>query len=952
MIIAMSVAVSTIGFAEDKFEVKLYVGETVDLDSFLIDQQSLSADEEMEWRTGNERIIDINSSGVITGKEAGKATVYVRGKKGQSRVATIKVIVVSMISGFELKDETVDIRVGDVFNLEYDIYTVDGQNSVYKDDIEWASSNTHIVQVDDNGQIVGVKEGIAKIHAETVDGNKKDTVVINVTGLKEDILIDDGIEEVDLYVGGKHSFKASSEGLDVTLGVEWTSAIDDVLKIDSDGEAEGLEPGQTQVKAATKDKRKFDTIMVNVITMVKSIELNHKEYTLEHIDDMVDLDYILTASVEGMTPFEDGVKWTSSNSGIARVDTHGVVTAKNKGVALITAESIDGGKKAHCSIVVGESDEERKFIVEEISFDNPVEHLFIGEEYELPIVIEPANATELDLKFKTKIGSSSQIKKDDDVYYFTPTIEGKNEVTVTAESGEEASFKVETISPIKGVDINTDELVEEDKVYCFYVGQKMLLNPVFELKSKYSQDDIHEKGVTWTVDDKKYLDIKKVKNEETEEDEYFIIGKKRGTTTLKVKSKDGDHEKEIKIKVISSYEKLELIDNVTLPINTELIPDVKVTMKNDLLYELINGVNYELDKEITISKQFVRIADIDEEISVENEIIFDLQKSAINSDNSAVIYSEINEHKSRVSKLKLVRNTAKNGFCEVNDKIELEDVFGENYVVADIDDGVITGKRNGKIELLVTFPGTSVSDKGTYYFSTDLKGVLVVNDSGKIVSVSESGFSEILTDAALKKEMELAIRVEERYGNRSDSDTPSSKYVESIMNLENMDFIPDSLNSDYKKAMTRIELAETFVAMIEYVGEAELKRPSGTSRFKDTTSELAQLSYDLGLLDVESPTAFKPYDGVTVVTLSKAIDRMMIALDAYGYKTEKIIIENDLGAGQKIFVDMDNVSSSNQKYIKKWGIEYGVIEGEQNKLQVDKPLTREKFLYYIYKLLS
>lgn len=42
----------------------------------------------------------------------------------------------------------------------------------------------------------------------------------------------------------------------------------------------------------------------------------------------------------------------------------------------------------------------------------------------------------------------------------------------------------------------------------------------------------------------------------------ILLGKK-GTTTLKVKLKDGDYEEEIEIKVMSSYDNLELVDQVT-----------------------------------------------------------------------------------------------------------------------------------------------------------------------------------------------------------------------------------------------------------------------------------------------------------------------------------------------------------------------------------------------------
>ena len=957
LMISILTCMNSIVFAEDKFEITMYVGEVMDLDSFLIENQVLSAEENMSWSSRNERVVEINSNGRVEAKEEGKATIYAKDKGNSSRVATIKIKVVSMVERFELHDDEISIKIGEVYNLDYDLEPISGYDKVFEDEIEWLSSRPSVVEVDNEGQIVGVKEGTAKIHAKTIDGGKKDVVLVNVSGIQEDILVDNGAKEVQIFVGGEHSFTATSDGKDVTLGVEWSSGINDVLEIDDDGVAEGKKPGRTQVKAATKDKKKFDTIMVEVVGMVDDIELNHKTVKLEHIGDTVVLEYTLISAIPGMDPFEDDVEWKSSNSGIARVDDNGLVTAKDRGVALITATTMDGEHEANCSITVKESADEAEIPVGKVYLDKPVEELFVGEKYALPIVLEPADATEVDIKFKAKIGSSAQIKEEDDVYYFTPTDAGKNVITIITESKEEYDYKVEVITPIKGVKVDTSELQEEKNKYYFYVGQKMLLNPIFELRKNYTEENIHERDVTWTVDDKDYLDIDKEKREnDNEKDEteydYYLIGEKKGTTTLKVKSKDGDHEEEIEIKVLSSYDKLELVDEVTLPINTELVPDVNVLLKDDIKYKLIPGVNYDLEQEIAIEHQYVRVAVIDEEIAMEKDVIVDLQKSAIDSENAAIIYSEINEHKSRLSKLELVRETAEHGFCEIKESIELEDVFGEDYIVADLDDGVITGKRDGKIELSVTFPGTKVIEKGIYYFSSDLKGIIIVNGSGEVVSVNESGFSKVLTDEALKEQMALAVKIEERYGNRTKEDTPSSQYIGEILALEALNFIPNDLNDDYRKSVSRIELAETFIALIEYISDESLKRPNGIDRFKDTSSKTAELAYELGIVDVLLPTTFDPYGDVTPVTLAKAIERLTIVLDAYNYNQDKLLIENDLGTGQKLFIDFEDISASNKEYVRKWAIEYGIIEGKSNKLSPNKTLTREELLYYVYKLVN
>ena len=55
------------------------------------------------------------------------------------------------------------------------------------------------------------------------------------------------------------------------------------------------------------------------------------------------------------------VKWTTSNAGIAKVGTKGVVTGVKKGKAIITAAA--GGKKYKCRVTVNQTYGDRKSVV-------------------------------------------------------------------------------------------------------------------------------------------------------------------------------------------------------------------------------------------------------------------------------------------------------------------------------------------------------------------------------------------------------------------------------------------------------------------------------------------------------------------------------------------------------------------------------------------------------------
>ena len=86
------------------------------------------------------------------------------------------------------------------------------------------------------------------------------------------------------------------------------------------------------------------TVKSNKIA-VKSVTLSLKKTTLG-----VKEKFTLKATVKPSNATNRKVKWTTSKSSVATVNSKGVVTAKKKGTAKITATA--DGKKAACTITV------------------------------------------------------------------------------------------------------------------------------------------------------------------------------------------------------------------------------------------------------------------------------------------------------------------------------------------------------------------------------------------------------------------------------------------------------------------------------------------------------------------------------------------------------------------------------------------------------------------------
>jgi len=80
---------------------------------------------------------------------------------------------------------------------------------------------------------------------------------------------------------------------------------------------------------------------------VTGVSLNKSSISL-----IVDDSETLTATITPSNATNKNVTWSSSNTTVAKVSTSGIVTAVAAGTATITVTTVDGSKKANCSVTV------------------------------------------------------------------------------------------------------------------------------------------------------------------------------------------------------------------------------------------------------------------------------------------------------------------------------------------------------------------------------------------------------------------------------------------------------------------------------------------------------------------------------------------------------------------------------------------------------------------------
>ena len=311
------------------------------------DSQSLTAtvmpedatDKSVTWSSDNTSVADVTSSGVITAKSPGTATITVKtndGGKTAKCYVDVKAKVIP-VAGISLNSSSTTLNVGQTQTLTA---TVTPSNATDKT-VSWSSSDATIAYVDSYGTVRAISAGTATITATAgeVSAECIVTVVVPATSVSlnktELILEKDKSETLTATV-------SPSNATDKT--VTWQSSNTSVATVDQNGKVTAVDAGSTVITVTTKDGSKTATCKVTVVIPVTSVTLDKTELTIEKGKSET-----LTATVNPSNATDKTLTWTTSDASVATVN-NGLVMAKKEGTATITAKA--GDKSATCVLTV------------------------------------------------------------------------------------------------------------------------------------------------------------------------------------------------------------------------------------------------------------------------------------------------------------------------------------------------------------------------------------------------------------------------------------------------------------------------------------------------------------------------------------------------------------------------------------------------------------------------
>jgi Big-like domain-containing protein len=220
-----------------------------------------------DWSVLDSSVADINSSGLLSPKTPGQATVRATVLDVSAELAlTITDVILNKI---QVEPESFRIAAATSTQLVAKGLYSDGSVLPLTDGVTWASDLEAIATVDSTGRVVGQTPGITMITARFGVHSATATAEISSAALTE-LTVSQSQDTVS--VGQTSSFKAEgkfSDGTirDLTDFVTWGSSNSGVAVVDVDGLATGVGPGQAVIIANDPESSMMASSTLTVISV-------------------------------------------------------------------------------------------------------------------------------------------------------------------------------------------------------------------------------------------------------------------------------------------------------------------------------------------------------------------------------------------------------------------------------------------------------------------------------------------------------------------------------------------------------------------------------------------------------------------------------------------------------------------------------------------------------------
>ena len=316
-------------------------------------------------------------------------TIYPDGPVASVSITTDGIGIMPTV--IRLDSDNIHMNIGDETTIAA---TVLPENATERT-VTWSSSDENVATVDSNGTVHAVAPGEAVITASCGDISASCQVYVE-SGI-ESVLV----ESLTLPYDCLWVKIGESRQLSVTVFPEnatnktlvYKSDNENVATVDENGFVTAHSVASCYITVSTVDGSGLEVkCLISGYIPIEELNLSHESLQLK-----VGEDATVTATVLPEDTTYNTVTWSSSDDGVATVDSDGTVHAVAPGEAVITASC--GDISASCQVYVESGIE--SVLVESLTLPYDCLWVKIGESRQLSVTVFPENATNKTLVYKS-----------------------------------------------------------------------------------------------------------------------------------------------------------------------------------------------------------------------------------------------------------------------------------------------------------------------------------------------------------------------------------------------------------------------------------------------------------------------------------------------------------------------------------------------------------------------
>ncbi|MDD4778775.1 MAG: S8 family serine peptidase [Fermentimonas sp.] len=203
--------VSVLVLSLDQAKIDLTIGDSTRLTANILPTNA--SNQNISWASDNPDVANVDSQGLVTAIAPGEATIIAISEDGGKTASCIIKVLAPIVHVSEIKmdREVLILTTGSTVQLTATVLPTDAS----KQTLSWASDNSMVATVNNNGLVTALGSGVATIIAVSEDGGK--TAIVRVT-------VNDA--QIPSFAG-----KEWKNQLEVPINKEWTIKFNSELDI-------------------------------------------------------------------------------------------------------------------------------------------------------------------------------------------------------------------------------------------------------------------------------------------------------------------------------------------------------------------------------------------------------------------------------------------------------------------------------------------------------------------------------------------------------------------------------------------------------------------------------------------------------------------------------------------------------------------------------------------------